>query len=120
MAVYRIAAVRTEFHLIEMVVRANSQDEAERRFEDAFDDPGKHVLGWIEDPGGSESEIESIDLLPRDHDPVPSDADRTLCRYCGRPFYWTGTSADKSPTGASIPGPWIHVERSLITEGLGL
>jgi hypothetical protein len=120
MAVYRIAAVRTEFHLIEMVVRAHSQDEAERSFEYAFDDHGKHVLGWTEDPGGSETEIESIALLPRDHDPVPSDADRTLCRYCGRPFYWTGTSAERSPTGASIPGPWTHVERPLITEGLGL
>lgn len=103
-----------------MVVRAESEDEAARSFEEAFDDAGKAVLGWFEDPGGSETEIESIELLPLDHDPLPSDDNRTLCRYCGCSFYWTGTPAEKSPTGATIPGPWVHIERPLVAEGLGL
>lgn len=67
------------------------------------------ALSWVQDFDSSETEITSIDPLSLDHDAVPAD-DRTHCLYCGRSVRWTGTPAKDSPTGVSIPGPWIHNE----------
>ena len=120
MPVFRIAAVRTEFHLIEAVIRADSPDEAETKLYESLGNEDHDVVTWEEDSGGSDTEVESVELLPVDHDPRPSDDDRTLCLYCGRPFYWSGAPAHRSATGLTIPGPWLHVERPLISEGMGL
>lgn len=34
----------------------------------------------------------------------------TVCSLCDKPVHWTGTNYDESPTGKTIPGPWIHTE----------
>jgi hypothetical protein len=120
MTVFRINAVRTEVHLIEAVVRASSSDEAEEAFDVALDDPDGRILDWTEDFGGSETDIEAVEVLPPDHDPHPSPDDRARCLFCGRPFYWSGTPAERSPTGKTMPGPWRHVERPVVNEGVGL
>lgn len=119
MPVFRILASRTELYLIETHVRAENAQEAETRFYAILEDE-ESPLSWTQDFDSSDTEIDSIEPIPSDHDPVPSNADRSLCLYCGRPVRWTGVKAEDSPTGATIPGPWIHVGRPAFPEGLGL
>ena len=119
MPTFRILASRTELYLIEVVVSATSRDEAETQFYAAIYDQGA-TRSWIEDYDGPETEIDTIELLPVDHPPAPSRVDSTLCLYCEQVVRWTGTPAGESPTGRTIPGPWIHVERPIAREGLGL
>lgn len=120
MPLYRVTAVRTEYHLIDTVVRAESPEGAESMLYRSPDEQDSSTVTWDEDWGGSDTEVESIELFPADHDPRLSDRDRTLCSYCGRPAFWSGTPADRSPTGLTIPGPRLHVVRPLVSEGLGL
>lgn len=106
MPVYRVLASRTELYLIESHIQAEDRDEAEERFY-AVLEGDERALSWGQDFDSSETEIGSIEPLSPDHDPVPTD-DRVHCLYCGRPVQWTGTPASESPTGATIPGLWMH------------
>lgn len=108
MPIYRVIASRTEMYLIEAFIQANDRDEAEERFDATLQGEGR-AISWVQDFDSSDTEIGSIELLSPDHDPVPTD-DRVSCLYCGRPVRWTGTPADESPTGATVPGPWIHAD----------
>ena len=119
MAVFRVLASRTELSLIESRVKATDAQEAEAKFYGALEDE-ELALSWVEDFASSDTEIDSIEPLPLEHEPLPSPGDRSLCLYCGRIVRWTGTPADQSPTGHTIPGPWIHVERPIAEEGVGL
>lgn len=118
-SVYRILASRTELYLIEACVRAADSQEAEMLFYRALEDE-RLAVSWTQDYDTSEPELHAIELVPSNHDPVPSDEDRTRCLLCGRIVRWTGVSAEDSSTGAVIPGPWVHVERPIVGEGLGL
>jgi hypothetical protein len=102
-----------------VAVRASTLDEAEELFYSGPDE-AHGVLIWREDYDGTDTEIDTIEELSPNHDPEPSHADRTLCLYCGRPARWTGVGAGDSPTGQTIPGPWIHVSMPIMGEGLGL
>jgi hypothetical protein len=119
MPVYRILASRTELYLVEAVIRAATRDEAEEDFYSGLEGADSPLI-WREDYDGSDTEVDTVEELPPDHDPEPSHTDRTLCLYCGRPARWTGIGASESPTGQTIPGPWMHVERPIMGEGLGL
>jgi hypothetical protein len=118
MNVFRILASRTELYLIEAHVRAATADEAEAKFYGALENE-EDALSWIQDLDSSDTDIHSIEPIPVEHEAVPSSTDRSVCLYCGGPVRWTGTSADESPTGKTIPGPWIHVRRPMAGEGLG-
>jgi len=115
--IYRILASRTELYLIEAYVRATDAQEAEILFYGALEDEDS-AIAWTQDFDSSDTEIGSIEPVPTDHDPIPSN-DRPGCILCGRTVRWTGTSAEDSPTGVSIPGPWVHVDRPIVAEGLG-
>jgi hypothetical protein len=119
MPVFRVLASRTELHLIEAYVRASNMEDAEARFYGALETE-EEALSWHQDFDSSETEIDSIEPCPPDHDAVPSGENRFLCLYCGRPARWTGTAAKDSPTGSTIAGPWIHVDQPIAAEGLGL
>ena len=119
MTVFRILASRTELHLIEAYVRATNSEDAEILFYGALENE-ESAIKWTQVFEGSDTELDSVERVPIDHDPIPSSDDRTLCLLCGRIVTWTGTSAQASPTGAVIPGPWVHVERPILAEGLGL
>jgi len=119
MAVFRVLASRTELYLIEAYVKATDAEEAETVFYGALEDEAL-ALSWVQDFASSDTEIDSIEPLPLEHEPVPSPGDRSRCLYCGRMVRWSGTPADESPTGRTIPGPWIHVERPIAGEGVGL
>jgi hypothetical protein len=108
LGVYRILASRTEFHLVEAYVRAANAQEAEGAFFEALDREGS-AISWTQVFDSSDTEIDSIELVPTDHDPLPAD-DRSRCLICGRAVRWTGVSAEESPSGISISGPWVHVD----------
>jgi hypothetical protein len=118
MPVYRVLAFRTESFVIESFIRANDRGDAEERFHGVLEEPDL-VLCWTENFDGSITDIDSIEEIRPDHEPVPS-SDRSLCLLCGHPVRWTGTAAQSSPTGQTIPGPWIHSKPSNAGEGLGL
>lgn len=118
-SVYRILASRTELYLIEAYVKATDPQEAEILFYNAYENE-ESAISWTQDFDSSDIELHSIEKVPTDHDPVPSSDDPSLCLLCGRIVTWTGTSAEASPTGAVIPGPWVHVDRPILAEGLGL
>jgi len=104
MPVYRIQATRTEFHLIECYVRARDADEAESMFYACLQDDGPALL-WNQNFGGSETEIDSVEAAPSDHEVVLADSDRSRCLYCGRPVTWTGVRAQDSPHGRPSRDP---------------
>lgn len=61
---------------------------------------------------GSDQDL-SVAKLDQAHEVLPvgtADGTTTLCKACLMPVRWTGTPADKSPTGLTIPGPWVHTE----------
>jgi hypothetical protein len=119
MPVFRILASRTELYLIETYVRAVDPEEAEMLFYNAYENE-ESAIAWTQDFDSSDIALHSIEPVPGDHFPVPSSDDRSLCLLCGRIVSWTGMSAEESPTGSVIPGPWVHVDRPIVAEGLGL
>ena len=119
MPVFRVLASRTEFFTIEAFFHAANADEAETAFHAALDEDGP-VLRWGQDYDGSDTEVDSVEDVTGSHDPDPSDLDRRVCRLCGRMVRWTGVSAEHSPTGQTIPGPWVHVENESLDEGVSL
>ncbi len=108
LGVYRILASRTELHLVEAYVKAASAEDAEGKFYGAIEDEAS-AISWRQVFDSSDTEIDSVELVPADHDPIPSD-DRSHCLLCERTVRWTGVSAEESPDGIAIPGPWIHVD----------
>ena len=66
---------------------------------------GANAISWTQDFDSSDTEIDSVEQVQPNHEPVPSSDDRSLCALCGRIVRWTGMSAQESPTGMSIPGP---------------
>lgn len=118
-SVYRILASRTELYLVEAYVRATDAKEAESLFYGVLQNEESAIF-WREDLDSSYTELHTIEQVSADHEPLPSSDDQTLCLLCGRAVHWTGTSARDSPSGVSIPGPWVHVNRPIVAEGLGL
>jgi len=108
MPVFRVLASRTELYLIESFIQAADRDEAEETFY-AVIEGERLALSFVQDFDSSETEVSAIEPLSPDHDAVPAE-DRAHCLYCGRSVQWTGTAATASPTGMTIPGPWIHAE----------
>ncbi len=119
MPVFRVLASRTEYYAIEAFFRAKNRDEAELAFHSALE-AGPGALDWTHDYGGSDTEIDSVEDITESHEATPSGMDRRECRLCGRMVKWTGIPPEASPTGALIPGPWIHVENTPIDQGVGL
>ena len=119
MPVFRVVASRTEFYAIEAFFRAVSRDDAESAFYAALE-AGAGALDWNHDYNGSDTEIDSVEDVTESHDPSPSGMDRRVCRLCGRMVRWTGVPANESPSGQTIPGPWLHVENTSLDEGVGL
>lgn len=119
MPVFRVLASRTEFFTIEAFFRAANADEAETAFYAALEGHGP-ALRWGQDYDGCDSDIDSVEDVTASHDPDPSDLDRRVCRLCGRMVRWTGASAENSPTGATISGPWVHLANESLDEGIGL
>jgi hypothetical protein len=119
MAIYRVAASRTEFFTIEGFFRVSDEEEAERAFYMALE-AGGGALQWTHAFDGADTEIDAVEDVSRSHDPDPSDIDRRVCRLCGRPVRWTGIAAEDSPTGRTVPGPWLHIENLTTDEGIGL
>jgi hypothetical protein len=114
LGVYRIQASRTELHLVEAYVKAANPQEAESIFYGALEHENA-AISWTQVFDSSDTEIDSIEPVPAEHDPLPSE-DRTHCLLCGRSIRWTGVSAEDSPSGISIPGPWVHVDRQINDE----
>jgi hypothetical protein len=77
-------------------------------------------LRWTLDYDSSDTEIDRVEDVTKHHDPDPLDLDRQRCRLCGRVVRWTGVRAEESPTGKTIPGPWVHVVNAAVDEGVGL
>jgi hypothetical protein len=119
MPVFRVLASRTELYTIEAFFRAPDVDAAEAAFYSALEERGP-VLRWDQDYDGSDTEIDSVEDVTETHAPVPSDPDRRVCGLCGRTVRWTGVAATESPTGHTLPGPWIHVSDARTDEGIGL
>lgn len=119
MPVFRVLASRTEYYAIEAFFRAASRGEAEAAFYGALE-AGLGALDWTHDFDGSDTEIDSVEDVTESHEATPSGMDRRECRLCGWMVKWTGTPAEASPTGALIPGPWIHVENTPLDQGVGL
>jgi hypothetical protein len=117
--VFRVLASRAEFYVIEAFFRAASREDAESAFYAALE-AGAGALDWNHDFEGSDTKIDSVQDVTEDHDPSPSGMDRRFCRLCGRMVRWTGLPAGESPTGQTIPGPWIHVVNTPLDEGVGL
>jgi hypothetical protein len=118
MPIFRVLATRTEFYSIEAFFRAASRDEAEMAFYETAWEPG--ALRWDQDYDGSDTEIESIEDVTESHAPDPQGMERRFCRLCGQPVRWIGVPADESPTGHTIPGPWLHIGNPLLEQGIGL
>lgn len=118
MPVFRVLASRTEFFTIEAFFRTSNAEEAEAAFYAALEGHGP-ALRWEEDYDGSDSDIDSVEDVTASHAPDPSDLDRRVCRLCGRMVRWTGVPPEDSPTGATIPGPWLHVVNESLDEGVG-
>ena len=114
LGVYRIQASRTELHLVEAYVRAANAQEAEGLFYGALERENT-AISWTEVFDSSDTEIDSIEPVPIEHEPLLSE-DRSHCLLCGRPVRWTGVSAGDSPTGLLIPGPWVHVDQPIDEE----
>ena len=110
MPVFRISAVRTEYHLIETYVKARSVDEAEERFDAVMWDEAEALL-WHQDLDSSDSEINSIEEVSARHVPIPiGQGDRrVLCAGCGEILV-------ASPSGTG----WLHIGDSLLGLGIGL
>lgn len=104
--VYRIQASRTELHLVEVYVKAANAQEAESIFYGALEREDA-AISWTQVFDSSDTEIDSIEPVPAEHDPLPSD-DRSHCLLCERTVRWTGVSAEDSASGILIPGPWVH------------
>jgi hypothetical protein len=116
--VFRVLASRTELFLIEAHIRAADVRDAETKFYEALEGEVP-ALSWIQDFDSSDTEIDSIEQVTSDHEAVPSE-DQVRCLYCGRLIQWTGTPVLSHQPGQPIPGPWIHIQRPLASEGLGL
>lgn len=110
MPVFRISAVRTEYHLIESFVKARSVDEAEERFDAVLWDEGE-ALFWQQDLDSSGTEINSIEEVSAHHLPIPigQGDGRILCAGCGEVLV-------TSPSGTG----WLHIGNSLLGLGIGL
>jgi len=110
MPVFRISAVRTEYHLIDAYVRARTVDEAEERFDAALWNEAE-VLLWDQDLDSSETEINSIEEMMGPHVPVAvgQGDGRMLCAGCGEVLV-------TSPSGTG----WLHIGNSLLGLGIGL
>jgi hypothetical protein len=119
MPLFRVVGTRTELYTIEAFFRAHDADEAEAAFYAALEDDGS-ALRWTQDFDGSDTEIYSVQDVSGSHDPDASSEERGVCRLCGRAVRWTGVGAENSPTGHTIPGPWIHVANTPLDEGVGL
>ena len=114
LGLYRIQASRTELHLVEAYVKAANAQEAESIFFSALENENA-AISWTQVFDSSDTEIDSIEPVPAEHDPLPFE-DRSHCLLCGRTVRWTGVAAEDSPSGISIPGPWVHVERPITEE----
>jgi hypothetical protein len=110
MPVFRISAVRTEYHLIEAYVKARTVDEAEERFDAVLWDEAEPLL-WHQDLDSSDTEINSIEVMAGPHlrIAVGQGGGRTLCAACGEELV-----ASASETG------WLHIGNSLLGLGIGL
>ena len=98
LGVYRILASRTELHLVEAYVKAASAEDAEGKFYGAIEDEAS-AISWRQVFDSSDTEIDSVELVPADHDPIPSD-DRSHCLLLRRDCpVRTGASAEESPDG---------------------
>jgi hypothetical protein len=117
--IFRVLATRTEFYSIEAFFRAPNRDEAEEVFHESLEGHPR-ALRWDQDYDGSDTEIETIEDVTERHDPDPEGLEPSVCRLCGRPVRWTGVPAEPSPTGRTIPGPWIHLVNPLVEQGIGL
>jgi hypothetical protein len=110
MPVFRISAVRTEYHLIETYVKARSVDEAEEQFDAVIWDEAEALL-WHQDLDSSDTEINSIEEVSESHLPIAVGGGdgRFLCAGCGATLV-----SSLSGTG------WLHISNSLLGLGIGL
>ena len=110
MPVFRISAVRTEYHLIDAYVRARTVDEAEERFDAVLWDEAEALL-WHQDLDSSGTEINSIEEVSESHLPIAvgQGDGRFLCAGCGETLV-----TSSSGTG------WLHIGDSLLGLGIGL
>ncbi len=127
MPLFRVTAAQAELYTIEAFVRAATPAEAEEKLVLALEDGTAAALGegasvplLTRDLDGSELEILDITHVTESHDPSPSGGAQPSCLLCGAPVCWTGTPAERSPTGKLIPGPWIHVRNPYAEAGIGL
>lgn len=118
MRVFRVTAFRTRVFTIEAFVRALSAEHAEEVFFAALEGEGC-ALRWVEDCDSSDTDIETIEDVTRDHEPEPA-GHPPACVLCARPVRWTGVPAADAPHGRTIPGPWIHAPNPIVDEGVGL
>lgn len=110
MPVFRISAVRTEYHLIEAYVKARTVDEAEERFDAVLWEEAEPLL-WYQDLDSSDTEINSIEAMSGPHVPIAvgQGDGRMLCAGCGEVLV-------PSPSGTG----WLHIDNSLLGLGIGL
>ncbi|HEU4527677.1 MAG TPA: hypothetical protein VFT80_07105 [Actinomycetota bacterium] len=119
MPIFRVLASRTEYYVIEAFLRVTDRDQAESAFYAELE-AGAGALRWDQEYDGSETEIDRIEDVTQTHNAMPSGLDRRVCQLCGRPVQWGGIPANHSPTGETIPGPWLHVDPPLADDGVGL
>jgi hypothetical protein len=110
MPVFRISAVRTEYHLIDAYVKARTVDEAEERFDAVLWDEAEALL-WHQDLDSSDTTINSIEEVSESHLPIAvgQGDGRVLCAGCGETLV-----TPSSGTG------WLHIGDSLLGLGIGL
>lgn len=108
MPIYHVRASRTEIHLIDAYVRADTASEAEADFY-AGPDSGADVISWMDSYDSSETEVDTIERLSRVHDIHPMGLEGgAACGACGGRVI------------RAEEGDWFHAGESLPGLGVGL
>ncbi len=108
MPVFRVSAVRTEYHLIETYIRAADEEAAEETFDALLWDEGD-ALYWDQQLDSSETEITEISRSDGPHETLPVGfGNRTICARCGETVLLSGDRG------------WVHGSAGPLGDGVGL